>query len=405
MYNYIRDHSTMTPVIVIPAFSRQRSLARLLRSIKESNATNSSVKIIISLDGGYCPAVLEEAESFILKNPSLDVELVKRDKNIGLKNHILWCGDLVTDYGSVIILEDDLVVAKDFYEYAKSALNFYENEGRVGGVSLYGQRYNEYSNLPFEPMPNGSDTYFMQVASSWGQAWSRKQWLDFKNWFIRVDSEYLQNIIELPSQVSNWPETSWKKFYSAYLVEERKYFVYPFVSRTSNCADTGGQHTKLGVNYLQVPLSLKYCHDEVVRFCNFSCRTIKYDAFMEAIMPKDFQFLGVDSSIIAIDLYGLKPKRYLDKYRYVITSKGSNSALVDIPLKFKPMENNIFFYNECNSFDDSDLSYIFTETKFVKYNKRYQFVKYSKYFDFYSYFKISDKRVILSYVFKLLFSR
>jgi hypothetical protein len=396
----------LSPVIVIPAFSREMSLARLLESIQCSSFPKNTVKIIITLDGGYSKSVLDVAEKFVLDYPKSNVEIVKRAVNIGLKEHILWCGDLTIQYESVIILEDDLIVANDFYQYANEALEFYKDIEDIAGISLYGQKYNEYANLPFEAIPNGSDTYFMQVASSWGQAWTKKQWVAFKEWYKNVDSGYIKNLAELPSQVSNWPETSWKKFFSAFIVEQNKYFAYPFVSRTSNCADSGGQHTKNQINYLQTPLSLNYYSFNGLNFCEFTKQTIKYDAFMEVVMPDDFYFLGKNISLIAIDLYGIKPEKLLKKFEYTITSKKCKEFVTQIPIRYKPIENNIFLFKEGNSLNNLLFCFKYAETKSVVFNDQLnERIYYSLFIRFFSYCNFNINKFTFSYLISLTLLR
>jgi hypothetical protein len=77
----------------------------------------------------------------------------------------------------VVVLEDDLVVDRYYYLYASCALQHYRCDDRVAGIALYAPEYNEYASLPFAPMANGYSTYPMQMPCSWGQCWTREQWL------------------------------------------------------------------------------------------------------------------------------------------------------------------------------------------------------------------------------------
>lgn len=385
----------MSPIIVIPAYSRPTALKRLLSSIVNSDIPRNSVQIIISLDGGFLPSVEMVAEDFIAQNSDLQINLIKRKANIGLKKHILWCGDLTKEYSSVIILEDDLIVSKDFYQYASEALAFYKHEDTIAGISLYAQRYNEYANLPFEPMPNGYDTYFMQIASSWGQAWTSAQWASFRAWFDSVNADDLKLIYELPSQVSSWPETSWKKYFSAYLVVKEKYFIYPYISRTSNCADEGGQHTTKQINYLQTPISLDYYFSQSYNFTPTSFQCIKYDAFMEAVIPHDKYISGYLPSEVTIDLYGLKPKALIEKHSYVVTSKQCKAYLVAFPIKYRPIENNILLPVNFPIENRNPFLFLCHKDKVI-YKPRIH--KYFRLVEYFSYLRLKSKKFSLSYL-------
>ena len=98
--------------------------------------------------------------------------------------------DLINDiknilniYENIIVLEDDLFVSPYFYKYANDALKFYNKTESIGGISLYNHKRNFLNTIPFELIPDSNDVFFLQIASSWGQAWSKKQWLGFKNWY------------------------------------------------------------------------------------------------------------------------------------------------------------------------------------------------------------------------------
>jgi hypothetical protein len=113
------DKTTVAPVIVIAAYRRVAGLERLLSSIAEADfSIYIPPKVIISFDGGYDEGVVEVAERFRNDFNVCDVELVKRQNNIGLKEHILWCGDSSVIYDAVIVLEDDLYLDSNFYSYA-----------------------------------------------------------------------------------------------------------------------------------------------------------------------------------------------------------------------------------------------------------------------------------------------
>ena len=53
--------------------------------------------------------------------------VLHHDQNLGLRAHIISIGDLTYKFGSIILLEDDLIVSPWFYEYALAAESFYEN--------------------------------------------------------------------------------------------------------------------------------------------------------------------------------------------------------------------------------------------------------------------------------------
>jgi glycosyltransferase involved in cell wall biosynthesis len=220
--------------VVIPTYNRPKALERLLFSV--SNAIYKSLPVlIISIDGGADERVVKIANAFNWKG---EKKIIKHQSNLGLKNHILSCGDLTATYDAVIILEDDLFVSRYYYDYTIQALHFYKNSPKVAGISLYQYQYNEYEDLPFSPLVDGYDSYFIQNASSWGQAWSKQQWAQFKNWYLKNDV-WDPTDKRVPNAVLTWPETSWKKFFIKYLLLTEQYFVYPRISLSTNFGDPG----------------------------------------------------------------------------------------------------------------------------------------------------------------------
>lgn len=86
-------------------------------------------------------------------------KIILHPSNIGLKQNILSCGDLVDEYDAVIVLEDDLYVAKDFYNYAKQAAYYYLNNDNIAGISLFSYKYTEIGFYQFYPFQDNYDTF------------------------------------------------------------------------------------------------------------------------------------------------------------------------------------------------------------------------------------------------------
>lgn len=330
------------PVIVVPTYKRRDSLTRLLGTINNAHFPSDGVKLIISIDGDCDQGVTEAAEAFDFRGGS--VEIVSREEHIGLREHIIWCGDLSQQYGSVIVLEDDLIVDPYFYNYATAALHHYDYEQKIAGIALYSQRYNAHAELPFEPLQTEDSTYFMQVGCSSGQAWSAGQWLGFREWYSKSDEKDVLNCDGLPDSVKRWPETSWKKYFNAYLVSRRKYFVYPYLSYSTNCSDNPGEHVKGSSNRFQVPMPLADRVGKPFNFASFERFTVAYDAYMEPCGTHFFKTLGKNKDEVTVDLHGQKPAGIILSKAYLLTCRRLNSGAVEtFPIRFHPVELNIAY--------------------------------------------------------------
>lgn len=386
----------MRPVIVIAAYSRANSLNRLLSSIENAKFPSNDIKIIISLDGGASAEVLAVAKRFKFLNGN--VEIVTREKNIGLRSHILWCGDQSLLYGSVIVLEDDLYVDPYFYIYSEAALDFYKEDEVVAGVALYSQRYNEYARLPFEPLFNGYSNYFMQVACSWGQAWSARQWNAFKYWYEKTTPNDIENCVRLPDTVKHWPDSSWKKYFSAYIVHNKKYFVYPYLSYSTNCSDAGGVHLNKVFNYFQVPMAAGIRTLDEFKFSRLEQSSAKYDAFMEPINPGGLGFMNIESHEIEFDFYGLKSIALLKEKEWCVTSKKCVKQELNISLRYKPVEMNLLNHDGENG---SSIVSLCRTVNVIKDSFLTKTQRHFKLAEYYSGFALDSRRLLIGMLINL----
>ncbi|MBI3519116.1 MAG: hypothetical protein HY062_07130, partial [Bacteroidetes bacterium] len=257
------------PAIIIVTYNRTNSLKRLLSSVKQATYSSEEVPLVISIDKTDTYEIYNIVEEFEWKHGSKTI--IKHTTHLGLKQHILSCGDLTETYESVIILEDDLMVSPYFYDYATQAKQFYQNEDKIAGISLYNYQVAESCFYPFHAIDDNSDVYFMQVASSWGQLFTKQHWSDFKQWFF-INPELTDNIY-IPEYLHQWGKHSWKKHFINYLISQNKFFVFPTLSLTTNCEEKGtNSSTK---NVFHVPVQ---SHRKKYNFNSFDQSQNKYDA-------------------------------------------------------------------------------------------------------------------------------
>lgn len=330
----------LQPAIVVITYNRPASLRRLLKSVVSANFDSyQEVTLIISIDGGASGEVLEVAESLVWKYGKKVI--IQHPGNLGLRKHVVSCGDFTHEYGSVILLEDDLLVSPNFFDYSVQALNFYHDEPFVAGISLYSVRLNENIYLPFEPLYDGNEVFFLQVPASSGQAWSEKQWSSFKQFY--EGNPVIGNDDRLPSNVKAWPESSWKKYFYKYIVDRNLYFVYPQHSYSTNSGDPG-QHFDLHVNYLQVAL-VNGLKNVKLKFIDFMDGKVKYDAYFE-LLPECLNHYGIDGAEnCLIDLYGTKQQDlFTEEYMYSV--RKCEKVISGFGITLHPLVNNVIMNNE-----------------------------------------------------------
>jgi len=326
----------MNIAVVVAAFNRPESLKRLLASISLAEYNGNKVTLVISID--YQDSGLHAETVAIAKNFEWafgDKMVIEHQENLGLKKHILSCGRLTATYPAIIMLEDDLSVSQQYYDYTQQMLDKYASDGHIAGISLYAPSWVSIFGKPGRPfIPDSSayDAYFVQCAQSWGQCWTAGMWDSFYEWFLLHDMKLTPDP-EIPGEVTRWPESSWLKYYICYVVKTNKYFVHPYVSLTTNFGDIG-MHTDIVNSSGQVPLQngkMQY------RMPGFS-EAVRYDVFFERMdLPA---FPEIIPSDICVDLYGAK--RNITKKRYWLTMDSAPCKVVSsYGLYLRPHERNV----------------------------------------------------------------
>lgn len=327
------------PIIAV-AYNRPASLKRLLSSITAAYYPKDiKVPLIISIDysgSDDCLKVAEETEW--THGPK---EIIAHQKNLGLREHILSCGDIALKNDGVIILEDDCFVSKDFYNYALQTFEFYKDEPKVAGISLYSYEYNENAGMPFQPLHDGYDVYFMQVPSSWGQIWTKQHWVNFRA-FYDQSPKLNPEIHFLPENVFTWPESSWKKYFYLYIVLNDLYFVYPQVSHSTNFGDVGTHFT----NTTQVfQVRLNNGKNVNYQMPYFRISTNKYDAYFE-LLTESLRRLNPElPDSLTVDTYGTKQSSHI-KTKFILGFQTTQNAISSFGLTMRPIIINVIHNNK-----------------------------------------------------------
>lgn len=320
------------PIVVI-AYNRPKSLLRLLSSLAKANYSEKNIPLIISIDYSETNKdVLQIANDFEWRYGKKNI--VYSEFNLGLKEHVLQCGNYSLEYGNVILLEDDLYVSPCFYDYTLQALEFSIDKSYIGGISLYNHQCNVHKIVNFTALSDGYDNWYFQFASSWGQAWSKSHWEDFIAWYL--NQGIMTPNSSIPKNITDWSEKSWLKYFISYLVDKNKYFLYPQVSLSTNFSDQGTHANKDSTSY-QVPLLLSA--NKKFHFSNLEESHSIYNVFFENL--KLYDYLGYNNKDLCIDLNG-----YITDYSkpYILTTQKLNfEILKSYGRSLKPIEANVIF--------------------------------------------------------------
>ncbi len=318
-----------TIAIVVVGYNRPDSMRRILDSLKMAEYNEKDIPLVISIDHSGNEEVLEAANQFSWSHGPKRV--IAHPERLGLRRHIISCGDLTKEYGAVMILEDDLYVSPDFYHYASQTLKYYGEDARIAGISLNTRKELLESPYPFYPLHTGYDVFFQQFASSWGQVWNVRMWEDFKAWY--ENHQTLPKSVYVPRTILNYPETSWAKFYQTYVVEENKYYVFSYDSLTTNFGDAG-EHFAHNSSAFQ---SVLFYGKKEYRLPEFE-QGVKYDIYGEPVGLG--VYLGIPDKELTCDLWGRKQEA--SYRRYLLTCcKRPYKQICQYSMCMKPMELNI----------------------------------------------------------------
>ena len=340
-----------TLAIVVIAYNREKSLVRLLDSLTNAYYPEDiDVPLIISVDKSDNDAVGKIAKDYVWEHGDKTVQL--HEENLGLRKHVLLCGDIVNQYDGIIVLEDDLFVSPSFYMYAIEALDYARGEKRIGGISLYNHCMNVHVREPFLAIDDGYDNYYFQFASSWGQAYRREQWEAFREWYKENEDKPVE-AANVPANVSSWSDKSWLKYYIKYLIDTDRYFLYPRISYTTNFSDEG-THATEGGNDLQVPLAgMRKYRQFDFHFSSLEESRAVYDAFFEN-MRLGNRFPEATDGKVTVDLYGYKAEEIYDRYVLsckplpyrILQSYGRCLRPIDANIDFKIEGKDFFLYDK-----------------------------------------------------------
>lgn len=157
----------LAPVLFF-VYNRPQHTRQLLESLL-TNKEAAESELFIYSDGPKDEndrAAVDEVRRYVRQIEGFAaVRLTERKQNQGLASNIIdGVTTVVSQYGRVIVLEDDLRVSPYFLKFMNDALETYRDEPRVGHIQAC-----DYTRSPILP-----DTFLIKWTGSWGWAtWDR----------------------------------------------------------------------------------------------------------------------------------------------------------------------------------------------------------------------------------------
>jgi GT2 family glycosyltransferase len=167
----------MLAPIILFVYKRPNHLKKTLESLAKNDLASQSSLFIYS-DGPKKNTFTKELKQIREvrkisreKQWCSEVNIIEREKNMGLASSIIaGVSEIIKKFGKVIVLEDDLLISKNFLRYMNDALDKFENEKKVMQISGF--------VFPVD-LSVKCDAFFLPLTTSWGWATWKRVWDDF----------------------------------------------------------------------------------------------------------------------------------------------------------------------------------------------------------------------------------
>lgn len=242
----------LAPIILF-VYNRPWHTRQVLESLKANTLAGES-KLYIFSDGAKQNAdqneiswIYEVRELIREKRWCGEVKIIEREQNLGLADSVITgVSEIIEKHEKVIVLEDDIVTGKYFLKFMNEALQLYENEKKVFGISGY-----KYPSLNIIKEP----TYFLPIASSWSFGIWKDRWdkVNFNGTQLlkEVEDRNFQQKLDFGSNAFYGmlkdhiagKNDSWAVRLYVSMFLENAYFLYPNKSLIENIGfDNSGVH-------------------------------------------------------------------------------------------------------------------------------------------------------------------
>ena len=316
--------------ILIVCYESVQRLDKLVSSL--SRLDKKRIRLHFSVDGSPKQSVLVEAIEELKSVFEIGM-IIRRDENLGVRQHITECIGTIAGFETGgVLLEDDLFVDETLLEYLDEFVSQVHQDSEVSSLALYHQHYFHYSSLPFWPYEAGP--YKMRYPCSSGLYMSNEEAREFYRFM--TEESYDEHTVVVPRNVLRWSD-SWKKYYCIYLELNVKYVVYPERSVVTNTG-VAGVHTQFSSRFYQSPLGQNNGVSQVLPVKEIKN---KYDVFMEPIsdLVKSAQ-PDLARYDFDVDLEGDRALKFMRK-RYLLSSKPCEHPIMQFSDELRPLLHNV----------------------------------------------------------------
>lgn len=245
------------PIIVF-LYNRPDKAEKTLNTLK-NNTLASESDIHIFIDGAKNDEVKIEVDKTKKVAYSVtsfkNIKIYESDKNKGLADSIIsGVTKIINEYGTAIVIEDDIVTGKHFLEYMNTALEKYKNEKKVWHITGW---HNPTKKI------NSTDCFFYPLMDCWSWATWNDRWQYFEKNPKKLVNSFNADQIRafnvdglVPNKWNqvlgnlNGKNNTWAIFWYATILKNHGLCLAPSNSLVRNIGcDNTGVHSKKSENY------------------------------------------------------------------------------------------------------------------------------------------------------------
>ncbi len=256
----MKKNNELAPIVIF-VYNRLEHTKRTIEALQKNILANESLLFIISdaAKDSVSQNAVESVREYISKvNGFQKVIVIEREINFGLAKSIIEGVDsVISQFGKVIVLEDDLLTSKYFLHYMNSSLNEFKEEENI--LSITGFSFStEFMQFP----KDYKDEIYLNIRP---MSWSWATWLDrWKDvdWEVKEYDEFIKNsgqikkfnsggtdLTRMLKNQMNGKLNSWYIRWAFHAFKQNKLTIYPKISYVNNIGhDASGVHCDVDNN-------------------------------------------------------------------------------------------------------------------------------------------------------------
>lgn len=252
------------PPIAVIAYNRPQFLSICLDALDRSmQFCGKKLPITIFIDAPKNEKAKEAVlQTIEVAKQRAGATLVVRETNQGFANISNAISEMCHNYGKVIVVEDDIIVAPDFLSFMIQGLEKYQYAENVYMLSGF---------MYFEAQPKSPETFFHPYAFAWGfaiweRAWNHFRWdiSDFAEFSKQFSNRYLINCLgsyKFSKLITRAMENKMDSFAARWfyrIIKDGASVLSPSTSLVWNCGCGNGTNgTQERENYIHGNLSIE----------------------------------------------------------------------------------------------------------------------------------------------------